>query len=181
MKRGIGLALLVLLAIHANVRPERGWVLVSACDLAAIATAIGLIAGWHRWVAIAFVFQLAIGLPALAIGLFTTYEPNPTGIAIHVVPLVLGGLEVRRRGLPRRSALLAWLGYAGAIALAAALAPAALNLNFAARVWPPLAGTFTLPMFQLAILAVGGVMLAATELAVRALLGRGTPRQEAVA
>jgi hypothetical protein len=172
MKRGIGVALLVLMAIHAAVRPERGWVLVSACDLAAIATAIGLVAGWHRWVAAAFLFQLAIGLPSLLVGFFTTYEPNVTGIAIHVVPLVLGGVEVRRRGLPRRSALHAWLGYAGSIALASAIAPPALNLNFATRVWPPVAGTFTLPVFQLAILAVGGALLVLANLAVRRLVGR---------
>jgi hypothetical protein len=172
MKRAIGVALLVLMAIHANVRPEGGWVLVSACDLAALATAVGLVAGRHRLVAAAFMFQLAIGFPALLLGLFTTYEPNVTGIAIHVVPLVFGGVEVQRRGLPRRSALLAWLGYAGSIALASAIAPPALNLNFATRVWPPLAGTFTLPVFQLAILAVAAALLALASLAVRRWLER---------
>ncbi len=172
MRRGLGIALLALMAIHTTLRPEGGWVLISACDLAAIATAVGLVAGWHRWVATAFVFQLGIGLPALAIGVFTTYEANLTGIAIHVVPLVLGGVEVRRRGLPRGSALLAWLGYAASMALSYAIAPAELNLNFATRVWPPLAGTFTLPMFQLAILAVGGVLLALAALATRRLLRR---------
>jgi len=171
MKRAAGIALLALMAIHASVRPEGGWVLIAACDLAAIATAIGLVAGWHRWVATAFVFQLAVGLPLLVVGFFSTYKPNVTGIAIHVVPLVLGGLEVGRRGLPRYSALAAWLGAAGANLLARAFAPDGLNLNFAARVWTPLAGTLTLLRFQLALFALVGVLLAIAELALRRGLG----------
>jgi len=167
MKRAAGIALLVLMAIHASVRPEGAWVLLAACDLAAIAIAVGLLAGWHRLIATAFVFQLAVGLPLLVVGFFSTYKPNVTGIAIHVVPLVLGGIEVRRRGLPRYSALAAWLGAAGSNLLASAFAPDGLNLNFAARVWTPLAGTLTLRTFQVALWALVGVLLLLAELALR--------------
>ena len=63
------LATLIVLAIHVAVRPEHGWVLLAPCDAAAVVTALGVLAGWNRAVAIALVFEVAIGLPGFAIGL----------------------------------------------------------------------------------------------------------------
>lgn len=175
MRRITGLALLALLAVHPFLRPEGGWALLSTCDLAAFATAIGLLAGWHRWIAAAFMFQLSVGMPSMIIGIFTTYQWNVTGIAVHVVPLVIGGVLVRRHGVPRQSALIAWIGYAASVVLAAAIAPPLLNINFATIVWPPLAGTFSLIQFQATLVAVVGVMLVLGELGTRAVVS-SSPR-----
>ena len=171
-ERAAGAGLLVLLAVHPLLRPEGGWALLSTCDLAAFATAIGLLTGRHRWVAAAFVFQLAVGLPALILGMLTTYHANFTGIAVHVAPLVIGGVLVRRDGMPRGSALIAWVGQVGSLVLAAAIAPVALNINMATIVWPPVAGSLSLIQFQVALTVAIGVALALCEFGVRALVGR---------
>ena len=172
MRRAAGIGLLALLAVHPFLRPEGGWALLSTCDLAAFVTALGLLTGWHRWIAAAFVFQLSVGMPAMILGMFTTYHWNVTGIAVHVVPLVIGGVLVRRHGLPRKSALIAWIGYAGSVVLAAAIAPPLLNINFATIVWPPLSKTFTLLEFQATLIALVGVLLVLGELGTRAVVSR---------
>ncbi|HEY5934555.1 MAG TPA: hypothetical protein VIU61_07970 [Kofleriaceae bacterium] len=169
VRRVVGVALLALLVIHVATRPERGWLLLATCDLAAIATIIGLVTGWHRPLAAGFLFQLMVGLPTLAIGIFTTYDVNFTGIAIHVVPLTVGGILVAREGMPRGTALAAWLGHACAMLAAYLFAPPALDINLTGRVWPPLAGTLTLPMFHLAQLAIVAVLLGLGQLGVRKL------------
>ncbi len=172
LRRVTGILLLALMAVHSTLRPEGHWVLLSACDIAAIGTGLGLVLGSHRLIATTFLFELAVGLPAMTLGLFTTYEANVTGIAVHLVPLVLGAIVVARDGLPRRTWLLAWIGFACAMLLAYAVVPAKLNLNFANVVWPPLARTFTLPMFQGALLALVAALLVLAELTVRALVKR---------
>lgn len=169
VRRGIGVALLALLVIHVATRPERGWLLLATCDLAAIATIVGLLTGWHRPLAAGFLFQLMVGLPTLMIGIFTTYDVNFTGIAIHVVPLTVGSILVAREGMPRGTALLAWLGHASAMLAAYLFAPPVLDINLTGRVWPPLAGTFTLPMFHAAQLAIIAILLGLGELGMRKL------------
>lgn len=175
LERALGAGLLGLLAVHPFLRPEGGWALLSTCDLAAAVTAIGLIAGWHRFIAAAFVFQLIVGLPAMILGMVTTYHANLSGIAVHIVPLVIGGVLVRRHGMPRGSAMIAWFGQVGSLVLAAAIAPPELNINLATIVWPPLAGSLSLIQFQVALTAAIGVALVLCELGVRAIVGPERP------
>jgi hypothetical protein len=166
------LAFLAVMVVHVIVRPEGGWVLLATCDVAALATALGVLADWHRPVAVAFVFQAMIGLPAFAVGLCTTYELNPTGVAVHVVPAALGAIAVARHGLPRRAALHAWLGYAATFFAGYLVAPPALNVNFASFVWPPLAGVFeSRATFWASLFAAMGLMLAIGEVLIRRLTG----------
>jgi hypothetical protein len=94
--RIVGAMLLVVMAIHVAVRPEQGWILLSGCDVATVVTSVGLIARWHRAVAISGLFQAMIGIPAFAIGVLTTYDINPTGIVIHVVPPLVAAIVVAR-------------------------------------------------------------------------------------
>jgi hypothetical protein len=166
------IALLAMLPLHAYVRPEGAWALVSTCDLAAIATAIGLLARSPVLVGTAFLFQLVVGMPALIIGIFTTYAWNITGIAIHVVPLTLGAFWYARDGLPLHAARNAWLCYIGSVVLAALLAPAHLNINFATIVWKPLQDTFPLLAFQAALVTLVGILLQLGELGLRRLSSR---------
>jgi hypothetical protein len=160
-----GVAILAMLPLHVVLRPEGAWALLSTCDIAAIATAIGLLFGSHRLVGTAFLFQLMVGMPALVMGMFTTYQWNVTGIAIHVVPLVLGGIRVAHEGLPRRAAFDALVAYAVTLVVAAEVSPPALNINFGVVVWKPLATTFTLRVFQTLLIVLVGALLGLGQLA----------------
>jgi len=138
-----GIALFGLMIVHAVLRPEHAWVLLATCDVAALSTAAGLVFGWERWLAAALVFEVSIGLPAFAIGLCTTYPFNVTGVAIHVVPPILGTAAFVGRALPRHATVIAWIGYVATVLVSYVVAPPAeFNINFTTSVWPPLARTF---------------------------------------
>lgn len=170
MLRWAGLALVAMMPFHVALRPEHGWLLLSSCDVAAMVTAVALIARWPRAAGAAFLFQISVGLPAFAIGLCSTYPLNPTGTVIHVVPPLLGGIIVAQHGLPARAALHAWLGYTATFIAGYFAAPVALNINFSHFVWPPLARVFPAAwLFQAALLALIGGLLAVAELAIRRL------------
>jgi hypothetical protein len=156
-----GLALLGLMVLHAALRPEHAWVLLATCDVAALATAAGLIFGWERCLGAALVFQVAIGLPAFAVGLCTTYPSNVTGIAIHLVPPILGAAVFAGRALPRYAAAFAWIGYVTTVLVSYVVAPpAAFNINFTTAVWPPLAHTFPVRAeFYAVLFAIAAMML----------------------
>jgi len=137
---GAGLAVLGLMLAHVVLRPEHAWVLLATCDVAALATAAGLLFGWERWLGATLVFQLAVGVPAIVVGLCTTYPANVTGIAIHFVPLAFAALALRGRALPRRSATRAWIGYVVTVLVTyLAAPPPEFNVNFTTAVWAPLA------------------------------------------
>lgn len=156
----VGALLLAMLPLHVWLRPEHGWALLAACDIAYIATALGLLFRAHRLVGAAFLFALMVGTPAMTMGLVThTYPWNWSGIAIHLVPVVFGGIRVASEGVPRRAALDAWIAYAAAVLVAAAVGPAKLNINFGAVVWKPVAGTFSLHVFQALLIATVGALL----------------------
>ena len=161
MTRWLGLGFLAIMPIHVALRPEHGWLLLSACDVAAIVIAIGAVFAWPRVVAIAGLFALAVGTPAFVLALATTTYPlNPTGVIVHVVPPLLGALAIAKHGPPPRAPLIAWCGYAATFLASYLLAPAALNINLATRPWPPLARVFTVAgTFQGALLAFVGMLL----------------------
>lgn len=156
-----GIALFGLMILHAALRPERAWVLLATCDVAALTTAAGLVFDWERCVAAALVFEVAVGLPAFGIGLCTTYPFNVTGIAIHVVPPILGGAALTGRALPRRTAAVAWIGYVATVLVSYVVAPpAAFNINFTTAVWPPLAHWFPSHVeFYAVLFAIAAVVL----------------------
>ena len=162
-----GVGLLALLPLHAWLRPEGAWALLSTCDVACIATALGLIFSKHRLVGTAFLFQLMVGLPALILGILTTYQWNWSGIAIHLIPLALGTVQVRRHGLPKKAASDAWFAYAVTLLVAAKVSPPELNINFGAVVWKPLADTFSLRVFQLLLILTVGALLYLGQLVAR--------------
>jgi hypothetical protein len=174
MLRWAGLALVAMMPLHVALRPEHGWLLLSTCDVAAMVTAVGLVVGWPRAVGVAFLFEVAIGLPAFAIGLCSTYPFNPTGTIIHVVPPLLGGIVVAQRGLPPRAGLIAWAGYTATFIASYLAVPVALNINFSHFVWPPLAHMFPAAwLFQAALLVLIGALLLVAELAIRRLWAPG--------
>ena len=160
MPRWVGVALLAMMPLHVALRPEHGWILLAACDVVAIATAIGLLFRLPRVVAIAGLFAVAVGGPAIVAGTLSTYPMNPTGVILHVVPVIIGAHTIARHGLPRRAALIAWLVYIVLIAASVLLVPHRLNVNMVHRTWRPLAHVFTIPgSFPLCLIALVGLLL----------------------
>ena len=102
LRRVLGLGLLVLLAVHVRLVQQGPWVLLAVCDTAAAATALGLLCGWPRVVDLALVFQVSVGFPAFVVGVLTTFVPIVTSVAVHLLPMMAGGLALflGRRGLP---------------------------------------------------------------------------------
>jgi hypothetical protein len=181
--KAAALALLAVMVVHVAVRPEHGWILLSTCDVAVLATAFGILAGTPRIVAIAWLFSVMIGMPAFTIGLFTTYELNPTGVVVHIAPPVLGAIVIVRHGLPRNLARDAFAGYLANFFVGMLVAPPALNVNFAAFIWPPLAGLFATRLsFYAAIFAATLLLLVIGELLARRLFAaRAKPAPQAIA
>jgi hypothetical protein len=169
-ERTMGAGLLLLMAAHLATHPERGpWLLLSTCDIATLATAIGLVVGWHQAVGVAFLFQIAMGLPAFFGGLLTAvYAPNATSVAIHLLPPVAGGWAVARRGLPRHATALAFT-VCGLAIVASLFSPPALNVNLVFEIWPPVHRLF--PSRLAGLLVYHGVgpliLLSSTEVALR--------------
>ena len=86
--------------------------LLWGCDASTIAIAMGLLFGVYRLFAAGALFQIAIGMPAFIVGLATVYVPNVTGVGVHTLPPIIGGVVIARRGLPGRPAIAAAAGYA---------------------------------------------------------------------
>ncbi|HSD90062.1 MAG TPA: hypothetical protein VLB44_21170, partial [Kofleriaceae bacterium] len=121
-----------------------------------------------RVVAIAGLFAVAVGGPAIVAGALTTYPMNPTGVILHVAPVIIGAHTVARHGLPRRAALTAWLVYIMLVGTSMLVIPHRLNVNMVHRTWRPLAHVFTIPgTFQLCLVALVGLLLWLGEAVIR--------------
>jgi hypothetical protein len=174
--RWVGFALLAMMPVHVALRPEHGWILLAACDVVGGVTAIGVVFRRPRVVAIAGLFAVAVGGPALVAGALTTYPMNPTGIVLHVAPVIIGAHTIVHHGLPRRAALTAWLVYVVLVITSMVVIPARLNVNMVHRTWRPLADVFTIPgTFQLSLIAFVGLLLWLGEAIIRRGLGRQVP------
>ena len=168
-ERGAGAALAVLMLVHVLRLPEHGWVLLWGCDASTVAIAIGLLLGAYRLFTAGALFHLAIGVPAFVIGLATTYVPTITGVGVHTLPPLVGGVVIARRRLPGRPAITAAAGYLGLMTASYLIAPADLNINFSRAVFPPLARLFpSLLLFWLVHLTAAAIVL----LSMQALLRR---------
>ena len=173
LERTAGAALAALLVVHVVLRPEHGWVLLWGCDASAAAIAIGLLAGAPRLFAAGAVFQIAIGAPAFLVGLATTYVPNVTGVGVHTLPPIIGGLVIARRGLPGWPAIAAAAGYLGLLCASYLFAPVAENVNFVRAVFPPLAPLFSsLPGFWLFHVTAASIVLLLGQALLRRLVRR---------
>jgi hypothetical protein len=138
----MGAAVAALMIAHVARNPFGAWVLFSACDVAAVATAAGLLLRARRIVALALLFQLAVGLPAFLVGLVTTYVPTLTGVAVHLAPTAMGVAATGRRRWPPRAALVDWAAYVALLLITYVLTPPAMNLNLVHAIWPPLSKLF---------------------------------------
>lgn len=145
---------------HVARLPEHGWVLLWGCDASTTAIAIGLLFGAYRLFAAGALFHISVGVPAFIVGLATTYVPTITGIGVHTLPPLIGGLVIARRGLPAWTALAAAAGYVGLVSASYLVAPATENINYARAVFPPLARAFpSLLLFWLVHLTAVAIAL----------------------
>jgi hypothetical protein len=158
--RWVGVVLIAMMPLHVALRPEHGWNLFAACDVVAVVTALAVIARWPRVAAIAGLFAVAVGVPAIVVGSFTTYPINPTGVVLHVVPPIIGVLAIARHGLPPRAALIAWVAYVMLVVGGPLVTPRRLNINMVNRPWRPVAHLFGVRgTFQVCLLVLVGAML----------------------
>ena len=138
--------------------------LMWSCHFATALMALGIFFRARTAVATAWLFHLSIGLPAWLVAIVLTRGTFgaanvdvpllATSILVHVLPIVMGAMWLRRGGfaLSWRVAALAWLIQAALIPLTRPFTPPELNINLAHGVYPSLSRTFpNLLVFQVLI------------------------------
>jgi hypothetical protein len=139
--RVLGLVLAGAWALHASTKhgislQELLWL----CHVASALMAIGLLAGVHRLVAAGFLLHVGFGTVGWLLDLLATRETTPTSVLLHLLPLVIGTIEVRRNGWPRGMVLPAWLFFTSCVLLSRWVTEPSLNVNVSHAAWGPLAG-----------------------------------------
>jgi hypothetical protein len=137
-QRGLGLTLLAALVLHAiskgqELLPEMLWL----CHVASTLLAIGLLTSVRWLVATGFLIHLAMGMPGLLLEATFGERPSPTSWLVHILPLVAGGLALRRTGLPSRTWVTAWLTVLVMLVVSIVATPPALNINLVHEAWGP--------------------------------------------
>jgi hypothetical protein len=138
--RMLGLMLMGAFALHAASKgathlQEMLWM----CHVATALMAVGLLAGWHRLTAAALLLHVGFGTASWVLDLVVTRQTTPSSVLVHVLPLVAGGLEVRRRGWPGGLVLPTWLFFTGWVIFCRWTTDPALNVNLSHSAWGPLA------------------------------------------
>jgi hypothetical protein len=136
----LGLMLLGALALHAALKgmallQEMLWM----CHVATALMALGLLTGWYRAVAVAFLLHTGFGTGTWVLDIVVTGVTTPSSVLVHVLPLVAGGLEVRRMGWPRGVVLPTWVFFCGWVIFCRWVTDPAFNVNISHKPWPFLA------------------------------------------
>jgi len=137
--RILGAVLLVALAVHALTKLSDGTVgeMLFTCHVASVLLAVGLLTRRHLLVAVGFLFHLGVGLPTYLLDAAVTGRTTASSVLVHLLPLLAGGLEVRRRGLPRAAALWGLPLYAACALVSWFATDPALNVNLVRAPWGP--------------------------------------------
>lgn len=138
--RVLGLALLGAFVLHAVSKDaahlqEMFWL----CHVATALMTIGLLAGWHRMVAGGFLFHLGFGTLAWVLDVVTTGATTFSSVLIHLLSLVAGAIEVKRKGWPSGVVFPTWLFLSLWVVSCHWTTAPALNVNLAHEPWGPLA------------------------------------------
>jgi hypothetical protein len=138
--RALGLALMGVLALHTASKDaahlqEMLWL----CHVATLLMAMGLLAGWHRWVAGGFLLHVAFGTVGWLLDVLETGDTTLSSVLVHMLPLVAGTLEVKRKGWPSGVVLPTWLFFTLWVISCHWTTDPALNVNMAHAPWGPLA------------------------------------------
>jgi len=143
MDRAVGVLLFVVLGLHGVVAkmpygllPEMFY----ACHVATGILAVGLLAGRRDLVLFGFSFHIGAGAWGYLFDLCETGTTTWTSVLVHVLPLIVGYREARRRGgLPRWAPLVSFAFLAAMVVFAYYATPPTLNVNLAHRPFPPVA------------------------------------------
>lgn len=138
--RLMGVVLLGVFALHASTKDvahlqEMLWL----CHLGTVVMAIGLIAGWHRFVVAGFLVHLGCGTMGWILDALATHATTVTSVLAHLLPLTFGALQVRRKGWPSGVVLPAWLFFSAWVLSCHWVTDPALNVNLSHAAWGPLA------------------------------------------
>jgi hypothetical protein len=138
--RLLGVALLGAFALHASTKDaahlqEVLWV----CHVASVLMALGLLSGWYRLVAMGLLLHVGFGTVGWLLDVVATRDTTPTSVLLHLLPLVAGAREVRRKGWPEGVVLPAWLFFTAWVVSCHWLTDPALNVNLSHQPWGPLA------------------------------------------
>jgi hypothetical protein len=136
----LGLVLAGAWVLHASTKSgvhlqEMLWL----CHVATALMAIGLLVGARRVAAAGFLFHPGFGTLAWLLDAVAMRETTPSSLLIHLLPLVIGSVEVRRNGWPRGLVLPAWLFFTGCVLVSRWVTDPALNVNLSHAAWGPLA------------------------------------------
>jgi hypothetical protein len=138
--RALGLGLVAALALHtaskgATLVQEMLWL----CHVATLIMALGLVVGWHRGVAAGFLLHVGFGTVGWLLDVLATGDTTLSSVLVHVLPLVAGALEVRRKGCPSGLVVPTWLFFTAWVISCHWTTDPALNVNMAHAPWGPLA------------------------------------------
>ncbi len=166
LRRALAAAIVVLLVLHGIAHSPSQ--LLWACHLASIATAIGLVFGLPRLVAVCLVFQTGEGIPAYVIDGVVAGDTSLVSILLHTLPIGSAAWALWGRPLPRGILIPALLVHPGAMVAAYALADPRLNVMLVHVPYGPTQAWFpALWMSWLANVALSVVCVAAGWLAVQ--------------
>jgi len=174
--RWVGLGLIAILVIHAVISkmpygllPE----MLFACHVATAVLAVGVLLRKPSLVLFGFSFHLGAGIWGYLIDLCETRTTSWTSVLVHLSPLAVGVLEVRRSGLPRWAPWASFVFLASMVVLAYYTTPPTLNVNLAHRPFPPVARyTPALWATWVTNLVFGFFLIQTTDFAVRKWLER---------
>jgi len=167
----VGLVMFAILILHAVVAklpygllPE----MLFACHIATAIVGVGLLFRKHNLVVFGFSFHIGAGFWGYLFDLFETRTTTWTSVLVHVLPIAVGYVEVRRAGLPRWAPWASFAFLTFSVVMAYFCTPPSLNVNLAHRPWPPVARIMPgLWSTWLMNLAFGAFLIATSHYAVR--------------
>lgn len=143
--RWVGFLILAVLVAHAvftkwpfGLLPE----MLYACHIATAILAVGVLFQKKELVVFGFSFHLGAGMWGYFSDIAATHTTTWTSVLVHVTPLVIGFIEVRRSGLPRWAPWVSCAFLVLSMVVAYYFTPPVLNVNLAHKAWAPV-GAFT--------------------------------------
>jgi hypothetical protein len=138
--RWVALPILAVLVAHAFVAklpygllPEMFW----ACHVATTILAVGILLAKKELIIFGFSFHLGAGMWGYFFDVVAMKTTTWTSILVHLSPLAIGYIEVRRVGLPRWAPWVSLGFLVSMMIFAYHFTPPALNINLAHRAWEP--------------------------------------------
>lgn len=138
--RWVAFVIFAVLVAHAmltklpyGLLPEMLW----ACHVATTLLAVGILLRKKELILFGFSFHLGAGMWGYLFDLVAMRTTTWTSFLVHLLPLTIGYVEVRRYGLPRWAP---WVSFGFLISMmtfAYHFTPPALNVNLAHRAWAP--------------------------------------------